>query len=178
MVLACHVILQNHAIKALKSAIDIFSKAHGMSYSHIRNFTINVALTKIFACVSSDNSLILVTPSCIANDEIYAKNLLQVRPKTTTGCKKRKKKKAITKRFALHANAKRSCRNKQYSPYFVKVPRKFISWTSRKNKMPNYRFFFFDTNYSGDSHGVTFTTSNISLHLTVTCSRLISVLKI
>ena len=70
------VILEDHVIKALKSAITIFSKAHGMSYSHIRNFTIKVALTNTFVCVSSGSSLILATPSYITNDEIYAKNLL------------------------------------------------------------------------------------------------------
>ena len=48
MVLVCHMILKDHVAKALKSAITIFSKAHGMSYSHIRNFTITVAFTKIF----------------------------------------------------------------------------------------------------------------------------------
>ena len=72
-ILVCHVILEDHVIKVLKSAITIFSKAHGMSHSHIRNFTIKVALTETFACVSIDSTLILVTPSCTTNDEIYAK---------------------------------------------------------------------------------------------------------
>ena len=72
MILVCHVILEDHVIKVLKSAITIFSKAHGMSHSHIRNFTIKVALTETFACVSSDSSLILATPSCITNDEIHS----------------------------------------------------------------------------------------------------------
>ena len=76
MVLVCHAILEDHVIKALKSPITIFSKAHGISYSHIRNFTIKVALKKTFACVSSDSSLILATPSCVTNDEIYEKKLL------------------------------------------------------------------------------------------------------
>ena len=76
MALVCHVILEDQVIKALKSAIIIFSKAHGISYSHIRNFTIEVALMKTFVCVSCDSSLILATPSCITNDEIYAKKLL------------------------------------------------------------------------------------------------------
>ena len=49
MVLICHMILKDHVTKARKSAITIFSKAHGMSYSHIRNFTITGALTKTFA---------------------------------------------------------------------------------------------------------------------------------
>ena len=70
------VILEDHVIKALKSAITIFSKAHGMSYSHIQNFTIKVALTNTFVCVYSGSSLILATPSYITNDEIYAKKLL------------------------------------------------------------------------------------------------------
>ena len=43
MVSVCHMILKDHVTKALKSTITIFSKAHGMSYSHIRNFTITVA---------------------------------------------------------------------------------------------------------------------------------------
>ena len=76
MILVCHVILEAHVIKELKSAITIFSKAHGMSYSHIRNFAIKVALTKTFACESSDSSLILAAPSCITIDEICAKKLL------------------------------------------------------------------------------------------------------
>ena len=63
MVLVCHMILKDHVTKVIKSTITIFSKAHGMSYSHIRNFTITVALAKTFASASSDNSLILVTPS-------------------------------------------------------------------------------------------------------------------
>ena len=126
MILVCHVILEDHVIKAVKSAIAIFFKAHGMSYSHIRNFKIKVALTKTFACVSSNSSLILATPPCIKNDEIYAKKLLQVRPKRTK-CQ-------ITR-------------------------------------------FFPGNSHGGDKHGVTFTTTNISLHLTVTCSRLKNVLK-
>ena len=60
----------DHVTKALKSAITIFSKAHGMSYSHIRNVTITVALMKAFASASSDSSLILVTLSCVTNVEI------------------------------------------------------------------------------------------------------------
>ena len=87
MVLVCHVILEDQVIKGLKSAITLYSKAHGMSYLHIRNFTVKVALMKT---------------------------------------------------FALHANAKSSYRNKQYSPYYVKLSPKFISWASRKNKMPSY----------------------------------------
>ena len=68
MVLVCHMTLKDHLAKALKSAITIFSKARGMLYSHIRNSIITVALTKAFASASSDNSLILVTPSCETND--------------------------------------------------------------------------------------------------------------
>ena len=70
------------------------------------------------------------------------KKLLWVHP---TGCKKREKQKAIAKLFALHANANISFRNKQYSPYYVKVPQKLISWASIKNKMPNYTIFFLVT---------------------------------
>ena len=106
MVLVCHVILEDHVIKELKSAITTFSKAHGMSYSHIRNFTIKVALTKIFACVSSGSRMILATPSCIKNDEIYAKKLLKVLPKTGKGNKKRQKKKINSKAFCLTCKRK------------------------------------------------------------------------
>ena len=52
MILVCHVILEDHVIKGLKSAIAIFFKAHGMSYSHIRNFTIKSSLDEnICLCV-------------------------------------------------------------------------------------------------------------------------------
>ena len=112
MVLVCHVILENHLIKALKLALTVYSKAHGMSYSHIRNLTIKVALTKIFAFVSSDSSLILVTLSCITNDEIYTKKTFVGPSKNGDRKQKEKKKrKAISKLFVLHANAKRSYRN-------------------------------------------------------------------
>ena len=37
--------------------------------------------------------------------------------------------------------------------------------------------FFSGTSHGGDRHGITFTTSIISLHLTVTCSRLKNLLK-
>ena len=67
---------------SLKSAITIFSKANGMACSHIRNFSIKIALTKTFSPVPSENSPSPVTPSCVTNDEIHAKKLLQVRPKT------------------------------------------------------------------------------------------------
>ena len=106
-------ILKDHVTKVLKSAITIFSKAHGMSYPHIRNFTITVALAKTFASASSDSSLILVTPSCVTNDEIYAKSVTQEK-------KREKTRKAIVKLFVLHANAKSSHRNNtQYSLYYV-----------------------------------------------------------
>ena len=99
MVLFCHMILKDHVTKALKSAITIFSKAHGMSYSHIRNFTITVALTKTFASAFSDSSLILVTPSCVTNDKIYAKSV--------TGRKKRKNKKGNCKAFCVTRKCKK-----------------------------------------------------------------------
>ena len=67
MILVCYVILEDHVIKVLKSVIIIFSKVHGMSYLYIRNFTIKVALTKTFAFVSMDSTLILVTPPCLTN---------------------------------------------------------------------------------------------------------------
>ena len=103
MVLVCHMFLKDHATKALKSAITIFSKAHGMSYSHIRNFTITVALTKTFASASSDSNLILLTPSCVTNDKIYAKSV--------TGRKKRKTEKGNCKAFCVTRNCKKSFGN-------------------------------------------------------------------
>ena len=98
MILVYHMILKDHVTKALRSAITIFSKTHGISYSHIRNFTITVALTKTFASACSDSSLILVTPPCVTNDEIHAKSV--------TGRKKRKNKKSNCKAFCV----KRKCK--------------------------------------------------------------------
>ena len=140
MVLVCRVILEDHMIKVLKYAIAVFSKAHGMSYSHIRNFTIKVALMKTFACVSSDNSLILATPPCkqlIKYEKKFFCRSVQKRWQEA----KRERERTL---FALHANVKISFRNKQLLPYpyYVKVPRELISWTSRKNKMPNYTIYF------------------------------------
>ena len=154
-------ILKDHVTKALKSAITIFSKAHGMSYSHFRNFTTTVALTKAFASASSDSILILVTPSCVTNDEIYAKSV--------TGKKKRKKRKTIVKLFALHPNTKSSHgNNTQYSLYYV--PKSLGNVFRGLLERPNCQIiqFFSGTSHSGDSHGDTFTTSNISFHLTET----------
>ena len=42
--------------------------------------------------------------SLVMNFKTLAKKLLAVRPKTVLGIRKRKKRMAITKRFALHAN--------------------------------------------------------------------------
>ena len=164
-------ILKDHVTKALKSAITIFSKAHGMSYLHIRNFKITVALTKTFASASSDSSLILVTSSCVTNDEIYAKSV--------TGRKIEKTRKAITKLFALHANAKSSHRNNtQYSLYYV--PKSLGNFYRGLLEIPKCQIiqFFSSTSHSGDSHGGTFTTSIISFHLTETLSHLKNMLKI
>ena len=151
-------ILKDHVTKALKSANTIFSKAHGMSYPHIRNFTVAEALTKTFASACSDSSLILVRPSNVTNDEIYAKSV--------TGRKKRKNKKAIAKLFALHANAKSLHRNNtQYSLYYVpKCLGNFFRGLLERPKCQIIQFFS-GTSHSGDSYGGTFTTSNISFHL-------------
>ena len=105
MVLVGHVILEDHVIKALKSAITIFSKAHGMSYSHIRNFTIKVALTKTFACVSIDSTLILVVPCCITNDEIYAKKAF-AGPSKNGDRKQKERKKSNSKAICLTSKRK------------------------------------------------------------------------
>ena len=129
-------ILKDHVTKGLKSAITIFSKAHGMSYSHIRNFTITAALTKTFASASSDSSLILVTPSCVTNDKMYAKSV--------TGRKKRKNKKGNCKAFCVTHKCKKFTK-KYYTIFTIlcaKVSRKFLSWASRKTKMPNHTIFF------------------------------------
>ena len=161
MVLVCHMILKDHVTKALKSTITIFSKAHSMSYSHIRNFTITVALTKTFASASSDSSLILVTPSCVTNDEIYAKS--------ATGRKKRKNKKGNCKAFCVTRNAKSLHRNNtQYSLYYVpKSLRIFLCGLLKRPKCQIIHFFS-STSHSGDSHEGTFTTNNISFYLTET----------
>ena len=95
MVLVCHVILEDHVIKVLKPPL-LFSLKHmaySMSYSHIRNFTINVALTKTFTCVFSASSLILVTPFCITNNEIYAKKTFVDPSKNDDRKQKERKKK-------------------------------------------------------------------------------------
>ena len=136
MVLIYHMILKDHMTKALKSANTIFSKAHGMSHSHIRNFTITGALTKTFASASSDSSLTLVRPSCLTKDEIYAKSV--------TGRKKRKNKKTVAKLFALHANAKSSHRNNtQYSLYYVsKSLVNFFLGLLERPKCQVIKFFF------------------------------------
>ena len=159
MILVCRMILKDHVTKALKSAITIFPKAHGMSYSHIRNFTITVALTKTFASASSNSSLILVTPSCITNDEIYAKSV--------TRTKKRKNKKGNCKAFACNANAKSShINNTQYSLYYV--PQSLGNFFRGLLERPKCQIiqFFSGTSHRADSPGGTFMTSNISFHLT------------
>ena len=48
--------------------------------------------------------------------------------------KQKERKKAIEKLFAFHANTKISFRNKPYSPYYVKVPRK-------EENAKSYEFF-------------------------------------
>ena len=179
MVLVCHVIVEHHVIKALKSAITLFSKAHGMSYLHIRNFTIKVALTKIFAFVSSDSSLILVTPSCITNDEIYAKkNFCRSVQKRPQEAKKEKRKERQYQGFLPYMQKQkvhieiiniRHIMSKSLANLF----RGLLERTKCQIKG-----LYSGTNHSGDSDGVTCTTSNTSLHSTVTCSRLKNVLKI
>ena len=46
-----------------------------------------------------------------------------------------------------------------------KLPGQFGSWTSANTKIPNSIFFFCSTNHSGDSHGSTSPTNNISFQL-------------
>ena len=144
----------------------------------IWNFTIKVALAKTSTCLSIHSTLILVTPSWHNKWWNICKKKASVGP-SKNGDRKQKEReiKAIAKLLALHANAKYPFRNKQYSPYYVKVPQKPLLWTSIKNKMPNYTILFSGTSHGGDSYGVPFRTSNISLHLTVTRSRLKNVLK-
>ena len=180
MILVCHVILEDHVIKALKSAIAIFFKAHGMSYSHIRNFTIKVALTKTFACVSSNSSLILATSPCITNDEIYAKRLLQVRPKTAARSKKREReRKKQQQSFLLYMQTQKfrlETNNIHHIHIMSKCLGNLFCGFLETTKCQITRFFS-GTNHGEDKHGVTFSTTNISLHLTVTCSHLKNVLK-
>ena len=135
MVLVSQMILKDNVTKALKSAITIFSKAHGISYSHMRNFTITVALTKTFTSASSDSNLILVTPSCVTNDEICAKSV--------TGREKRKNK-GNCKTFCVDANAKTSHRNDtQYSLYYVqKFFGNFFRGLLERPKCQIIQFFF------------------------------------
>ena len=180
MILVYHVILEDHVIKAVKSAIAIFFKAHGMSHSHIRNFKIKVALTKTFACVSSNSSLILATPPCIKNDEIYAKKLLQVRPKTAARSKKRERERKKQQQSFLPHIQTQKFRSEINNIHHIHIMSKclgnlFCGFLER-TKCQITRFFP-GNSHGGDKHGVTFTTTNISLHLTVTCSRLKNVLK-
>ena len=156
-------ILKDHVTKAFKSATTIFSKAHGMSYLLIRNFTITVALMKTFPGASRDSSLILVIPSCVTNAEIYAKSV--------TGRKKSKNKKGNCKAFCVSRkwiNAHRN--NTQYSLYYV--PKSLGNFFRGLLERPKCQIihFFSGTSHSGDSHSGTFTTSNISFHLTETWS--------
>ena len=125
---------------------------------HICTFEIlriTVALKKAFANASNDSSLILVTSSCATNNEIYAKSVTERKKR------KMKTRKAVGKRFSLHANAKSSYKNNiQYSPYYVQSP-------SERPKCQIIQFFS-GTSHSGDSHEGTFTASNTSFHLTET----------
>ena len=146
MVLVCHMILKDHVIKALKSAITIFSKAHGLSYSHIRNFTITVALTKTFASASSDSSLILVTPSCVTNDKIYAKSV--------TGRKKRKNKKGNCKAFCVTGKCKKVHIEIMHNIHYImcQSPSKISFLGLLERPKCQIIQFFSSTSHSGDSH--------------------------
>ena len=140
-----------------------------MSYSHMRNFTITIALTKTFPSELNDSSLILVTRFYVTNDKIYTKKLLQIRPKTMTWRKKRKKKK---RKDCKPFGVTRKKFTQKYTMFIIlyyKVPPKFILWASRKTKMPKYTIFF-RTSHSVDNHGGSSTTSNISFHFTGTWS--------
>ena len=159
MVLICHMILKDHVTKALKFAITIFSKVHGMSYSHIRNFTITGALTKTFSSAFGDSSLILVRLSWVTNDEIYAKSV--------TGRKKRKNKKGNCKAFCVTRKCKK----------FTEIIHNIHYIMCQRPKCQIIQFFS-GNSHSGDNHGGTFTTSNISFHLTEALSHLKNVLKI
>ena len=83
--------------------------------------------------------------------------------------KREKTRKAIVKLFALHVNAKSSHRNNtQYSQYYV--PKSLGNFFRGFLERPKCQItqFFSGTRHSGDSHGGTLTTSNISVHLTET----------
>ena len=45
------------------------------------------------------------------------------------------------------------------------MPRQFVSSNATKTKIPNCIVFFCSNNHSGDSHGSTSPTSNISFQL-------------
>ena len=66
-----------------------------MSRLHIRNFTIKVALTKLFVSVSSDSSPILVARSCVTNDKIHAQQTFLGPSKHSNNMEKEKKEKTI-----------------------------------------------------------------------------------
>ena len=67
----------------------------------MQNFIIKLALTKTFASVSNDSSLILVTSPCVTNDEIYAKKAFVGPSKNSDwkGKKEKEKKKGSCKAF-------------------------------------------------------------------------------
>ena len=75
---------------------SVSSKAYSRLCSYIRNFTSKIALTKTFASFSNESSPILVTLSCVKNDENSDR---KEKEKTENN------KKGYFKVFALYTNA-------------------------------------------------------------------------
>ena len=90
---------------------------------HIRNFSIKITLTKTFASLPSESNRILVTPSCVTNDEIYGKKTFVGLSKNSNSKEKKKLKnrKASAKLFALRANIISSLKNIQLLPKLLVI---------------------------------------------------------
>ena len=90
---------------------------------HIQNFSIQIALTKTFASLPSESNPILVTSSCVTNDEIYGKKTFVGPSKNSNSKEKRKLKnrKASVKLFVLRANIISSLKNIQLLPKLLVI---------------------------------------------------------
>ena len=90
---------------------------------HIQNSSIQIALTKTFASLPSESNPILVTSSCVTNDEIYGKKTFASPSKNSNSKEKRKLKnrKASVKLFVLRANIISSLKNIQLLPKLLVI---------------------------------------------------------
>ena len=131
-------------------------------------------MTKTFTSVSNNSSWILVTQSCVTDDEIYTK-------KDSVGPSKNYDRKEVGKRkkdgqlqsqaFCITCKHKSSHRYMQCSLYyFSNCLKHLLLGLLERPKCQNIHFF--GTSNSVDRHGGSFTTSDISSHLTGTWSRL------